>query len=167
MLRKAIEAEVASYISEHADEVDEDGRRRDVRNNRGSPRTTQTGVGELEVEPPRVNDKRVAEDGSRHRFTTKILLPYLRRTRDIEDLVPWLYLKGISTNDFTECLQKLVGSESASVSPTTVVRLTEAWFREYETWNERSLGGKRSVYVWADGSPSTSGERRIASASSC
>ncbi len=75
----------------------------------------------------------------------------MRRTRSLEDLVPWLYLKGISTNDFSEYLQQLLGTDSASLSPTTVVRLKEVWFKEYRTWCERSLAGKRYVYLWVDG----------------
>lgn len=151
MLATAIEAEVTAYIQEHSEERDDAGHRLVVRNGRHRPRKIETGVGEVEVQAPRVNDRRVDEHGERQRFTSKILPPYLRRARNIEELVPWLYLKGISTNDFPEFLQKLVGSEAAGLSPTTVVRLKEAWSKEYEEWRQRSLVGKRYVYVWADG----------------
>ncbi len=151
MLAAAVEAEVAAYIDDHKHETDEGGHRLVVRNGRKKPRRIETGVGSVEVAQPRVNDKRVAEDGSRFRFTSKILPPYLRRTKNLEEFIPWLYLKGISTNDFSECLQHLTGNSSASLSPTTVVRLKEAWIREHKEWSQRSLAGKRYVYVWADG----------------
>ena len=151
MLGEAIREEVAAYIQEHAEQRDEDGHRLVVRNGYQKPRTIDTGVGQIEVKQPRVNDRRVDEDGDRIRFTSKILPPYLRRTKSIEELVPWLYLKGISTGDFSECLRHLVGSESASLSPTTVVRLKEVWAKEQQEWSRRSLEGKRYVYFWVDG----------------
>ncbi len=151
MLAKAVEAEVAAYIEDHQHELDEEGRRLVVRNGRHRPRTIDTGVGPVELEQPRVNDRRVDAEGKRFRFTSKILPPYLRRTKNIEELIPWLYLKGISTNDFPECLQRLTGNSSASLSPTTVVRLKEIWSKECQEWSRRSLAGKRFVYFWADG----------------
>ena len=151
MLRQAIEAEVAAYIDEHQDERDEHGRRLVVRNGTKPRRRIGTGVGEIEIAQPRVDDRRIDEDGDRMRFQSKILPPYLRRTKSIDELVPWLYLKGISTNDFPEFLQKLLGTSAASLSPTTVVRLKEAWMKEYDAWRARSLEGRRYVYVWADG----------------
>ncbi len=151
MLAEAVEAEVAAYIEERLHLRDEKGHRQVVRNGHHKKRKIDTGVGQVEVRQPRVNDRRVDEDGDRIRFTSKILPPYLRRTRNLEDLVPWLYLKGISTNDFSEYLQQLLGTDTASLSPTTVVRLKEVWFKEYRTWCERSLAGKRYVYLWVDG----------------
>jgi len=151
MLASAVEAEVAAYIEAHQHERDDEGHRLVVRNGHHRLRAIATGVGEIEVRQPRVNDRRVDDDGERVRFTSKILPPYLRRTRHLEELVPWLYLKGISTNDFSECLQQLLGRDTASLSPTTVVRLKDAWFKEYGTWSQRSLVGKRYVYLWADG----------------
>ena len=151
MLAKAIHDEVAAYIHEHAGELDENGHRLVVRNGHHKPRTIETGVGTVEVRQPRVNDRRVDEDGERVRFTSKILPPYLRRTKSIDELVPWLYLKGISTGDFSECLRHLVGTETASLSATTVVRLKESWKKEQQEWARRSLEGKRYVYIWADG----------------
>ncbi len=151
MLAEAVEAEVAAYIAERLHLRDEKGHRQVVRNGHHKKRKIDTGVGQVEVRQPRVNDRRVDEDGDRIRFTSKILPPYLRRTRSLEDLVPWLYLKGISTNDFSECLHQLLGTDTASLSPTTVVRLKEVWFKEHRTWCERSLAGKRYVYLWVDG----------------
>ncbi len=151
MLAEAVEAEVAAYIEERRHLRDEKGHRQVVRNGHHKKRKIDTGVGQVEVRQPRVNDRRVDEDGDRMRFTSKILPPYLRRTRSLEDLVPWLYLKGISTNDFSEYLQQLLGTDTASLSPTTVVRLKEVLFKEHQTWCERSLARKRYVYLWVDG----------------
>ena len=151
MLTRAIHVEVATYVDEHADELDEDGHRLVARNGYKKQRRIETGVGLVEVRQPRVNDRRVEENGERFRFTSKILPPYLRRTKSIDELVPWLYLKGISTGDFSECLQHLVGTETAGLSPTTVVRLKETWVKEQQEWSRRSLEGKRYVYIWADG----------------
>ena len=97
-----------------------------------------------------MNDKRVDEEGNRIRFTSKILPPYLRKTKAIEELVPWLYLKGISTSDFPEALGCL-GHDGSGLSPTTIVRMKEVWQGEYENFCRRSLRGKRYVYLWADG----------------
>jgi putative transposase len=151
MLVKAIHVEVSTYVDEHADKRDEDGRRLVTRNGHKEQRTIETGVGPVAVRQPRVNDRRVDEDGERFRFTSRILPPYLRRTKSIDELVPWLYLKGISTGDFSECLQHLVGTETAGLSPSTVVRLKETWIKEQQEWSHRSLEGTRYVYVWADG----------------
>ena len=151
MLTKAIEAEVACYIDEHQLELDEAGHRLVVRNGRSRRRTIDTGVGTLEVEQPRVNDRRVDSDGTRFKFTSKILPPYLRRTKNLEEFIPWLYLKGISTNDFSECLQHLTGNSAASLSTSTVVRLKEVWSQECQEWSQRSLADKRYAYFWVDG----------------
>ena len=151
LLMEAIEAEVASYIAEHQAELDEDGHRLVVRNGHGQERTVVTPVGTLRVSAPRVDDRRVDEQGQRCRFHSQILPPYLRRTKKVEELIPWLYLKGISTGDFTEALQGLLGSEAPGLSAPTVVRLKEVWRREYEAWSRRDLSGERYVYLWADG----------------
>ena len=105
MLAKAVENEVAEYLSDHEHLRDRQGHRLVVRNGYLPRRMIQTGVGQVEVQQPRVNDKRVDENGQRIRFSSKILPPYLRRTKSIEELIPWLYLKGISTGDFTEAQQ--------------------------------------------------------------
>ena len=151
MLVKAVEAEVAAYIETHQHEVGEDGRRLVVRNGHARQRTIVSGVGQLKVQAPRVDDRRVDEQGRRFRFTSQILPPYLRRTKSVEELIPWLYLKGISTGDFSEALEALLGPDAAGLSATTVVRLKEVWRREYEAWSKRDLGGQRFVYIWADG----------------
>jgi putative transposase len=151
MLAQAIENEVVEYVGRHADQRDEDGRRLVVRNGYLPARDLQTGVGLMEVCQPRVNDKRQDAQGQRRRFTSKILPPYLRRTKSLDELIPWLYLRGISTGDFTEALQALLGPEAKGLSATNVVRLKESWQQEWKTWSQRSLHEKRYVYLWADG----------------
>ena len=149
-LQSAIEREVQEYIDRHSHHLDDQGHRLVVRNGHHPARTIQSGNGAIEVKAPRVNDKRVDEQGNRIRFTSKILPPYLRKTKAIEELVPWLYLKGISTSDFPEALACL-GHDGSGLSATTVVRLKEVWQGQYENFCRRELAGKRYVYVWADG----------------
>jgi len=151
MLAAAIENEVAEYIAAHADRRDAAGRRLVVRNGHMPPRAIRTGVGPVEATRPRVNDKRVDEQGNRMRFTSKILPPYLRRTKAIDELVPWLYLKGISTGDFPEALQALLGPSAEGLSATNICRLKRQWEDQWKDWSGRDLSDKRYVYVWADG----------------
>jgi putative transposase len=149
LLAQAIEAEVAAWIEGRSHLKDEGGRRQVVRNGHHPERTIQTGLGDVEVKQPRVLDRRPAEQ--RERFSSAILPPYLRRTKSVEELIPWLYLKGISSGDFTEALQALLGPEAPGLSATTVTRLKATWEGEYQTWSKRSLEGTSYVYVWADG----------------
>jgi transposase-like protein len=149
-LQAAIEREVAEYIERNSHHLDEQDHRLVVRNGYHPSRQIQSGSGSIEVRQPRVNDKRVDEQGHRFRFTSKILPPYLRKTKAIEELVPWLYLKGISTSDFPEALSHL-GHDGSGLSATTVVRLKEIWQGQHQDFSRRSLAGKRYVYVWADG----------------
>ena len=151
MLAMAIENEVVEYIAEHENQRDACGYRLVVRNGWLPARTIQTGVGPVEVEQPRVNDKRIDENGQRIHFSSNILPPYLRRTKSIDELIPWLYLKGISTGDFTEALQALLGPQAPGLSATNIVRLKESWQQEWADWSKRSLEGKYYVYLWADG----------------
>ena len=151
MLGKAIEAEVADYIAAHAHQRDVDGHRLVVRNGHASERELQTGLGAIPVKQPRVNDKRVDDDGNRLRFTSHILPPYLRKTKSIEELIPWLYLRGISTGDFSQALGALLGPEAPGLSASTVVRLKQVWQQDHEAWSRRSLADKRYVYWWVDG----------------
>lgn len=151
MLAQAIEAEVIAYIAAHADERDESGKRLVVRNGYHPERTIQTGIGGIDVKAPKVNDRRHDEDGVRKRFTSAILPPYLRKTKSVEELIPWLYLKGISTGDFSEALASLVGKDAKGFSASTVTRLKNVWAKDYDEWQGRSLEGKRYVYWWADG----------------
>ena len=151
MLAAAIEAEVEEYIVTRSDLRDAEGHRVVVRNGYLPAREIQTGIGSLEIHQPRVNDKRTDETGERIRFSSKILPPYLRRTRSIEELLPWLYLKGISTGDFPEALAALLGSDAPGLSPATIVRLKRIWEEEHKEWSQRSFEGKRFVYFWVDG----------------
>ena len=151
LLAQAIDAEVAEYIEAHAQQRDAAGHRLVVRNGHKDEREIQTGIGPIAVRQPRVNDQRVDENGQRRQFTSAILPPYLRRTRSIEELIPWLYLKGISTGDFSEALAALLGPEAPGLTVSTVVRLKEVWQAEYQTWAKRSLEGRRYVYFWVDG----------------
>ena len=149
LLAQAVEAEVAHWIDSHAGIRDQAGHRQVVRNGHLPARTILTGVGPIEVEQPRVHDRRPKEEAEK--FTSQILPPYLRKTKSIEELIPWLYLKGISTGDFHEALAALLGPQAPGLSATTVTRLKTIWEDEYKTWNQRSLEGKRYVYLWADG----------------
>src|SRR5262249_50256526 len=106
-------------------------------------------IGPLEVQQPRVRDRRPADQ--RQKFTSAILPAYLRKTRSIEELIPWLYLKGVSTGDFSEALAALLGPQAKGLSAATVTRLKSVWQQEYDAWSKRSLAGKHYVYVWADG----------------
>lgn len=150
MLQQAIEQEVAEYVEQHRHRLDEQGHRLVVRNGHKPPRTILSGCGPLEVSQPRVDDKRLDESGRRIRFCSKILPPYLRKTKAIEELVPWLYLKGISTNDFPEALKHL-GFDGGGLSAASVLRMKELWIAEHENFSRRDLSGKRYVYLWADG----------------
>lgn len=149
-LQAAIEREVEEYVERNKEHLDEGRRRLVVRNGYHPARNIQSGSGSIQVHQPRVNDKRTDEQGNRLRFTSKILPPYLRKSKAIEELVPWLYLKGISTSDFPEALACL-GHDGSGLSPTSIVRMKEVWQGEYENFSRRSLEGKRYVYVWADG----------------
>lgn len=146
MLKEALEVEVAEYIEKHAHLRDGNGRLVVVRNGSLPERELVTGVGPLEIKQPRVRDGREGE-----KFTSAILPPYMRRVPSIDALIPALYLKGISTGDFTEALQAILGPNATGLSATNIVRLKKIWEREYEEWNERDLSGKRYVYLWADG----------------
>jgi putative transposase len=149
MLATAIEAEVGEWIADREHLQDKNGHRQVVRNGRLPRRKITTGVGQVEIEQPRVRDNRPPEE--REKFTSKLLPPYLRKTKSIDELLPWLYLKGISTSDFNEALQSLLGAECPGLSASTITRLIQQWQEEYKDWSKRSLTEKRYVYVWADG----------------
>jgi putative transposase len=149
LLAQAVEAEVAAWIDSHADLKNADGHRQVVRNGRLPQRTITTGVGPIEVQQPRVLDRRAADEAEP--FSSKILPPYLRKTKSLEELIPWLYLKGVSTGDFHEALTALVGPNCPGLSASTVTRLKTCWEDEFQGWNQRSLEGKQYVYLWADG----------------
>lgn len=149
MLAQAIEAEVESYLQERIGLVNRAGHRQVVRNGYLPERTILTGLGSIEVTQPRVLDRR--SKGEAETFSSKILPPYLRKTKSLDELIPWLYLKGVSTGDFHEALQALVGPQAAGLSASTVTRLKSIWESEHVEWSKRSLEGKQYVYLWADG----------------
>lgn len=149
MLTDMIQQEVEDWLAQRAHLRDERGRRQVVRNGFLPQREITSGVGAVKVKQPRVRDRRPADQAEP--FTSKILPPYLRKTKSIEELIPWLYLKGVSTGDFSEALAALVGPGCPGLSATTVTRLKSVWEQEYQEWNRRSLEGKQYVYVWADG----------------
>ena len=151
LLAQAIEAEVEGHISAHADLTDAQGRRRIVRHGHSPEREIQTGVGAVRVRSPRVRDRDPDAPGGRIRFTSSILPPYLRRAKSVEELLPWLYLKGISTGDFGEALAALLGSDAPGLSASTISRLKSIWQDEYDVWLKRDLSARRYVYFWADG----------------
>jgi putative transposase len=149
LLAQAVQAEVAAYLDARSDQRDEAGRRQVVRNGSLPQRTILTGLGPVEVKQPRVQDRRPADQ--REKFSSAILPPYLRKTKSIEELIPWLYLKGVSTGDFSEALAAILGPDAPGLSAATVTRLKAVWQQEYEAWSKRPLAGKHYVYVWADG----------------
>jgi transposase-like protein len=147
LLTQAVEAEAALFLESYAVLVDDAGRRRVVRNGYLPERAIQTGVGPVRVRQPRVRDR---GDGA-IRFTSAILPRYLRRTKSLEDLLPWLYLKGISSGDFSEALAALLGTQAPGLSASTISRLKDVWQDKMECWQRRDLTAKRYVYFWVDG----------------
>jgi hypothetical protein len=151
MLAAVLEAEVAAYIDAHAGELDEHGRRLVVRNGHHTPREVLTGAGAVEVVVPRVNDKRLDEaTGERKRFSSAILPPWCRKSPKVSEVLPLLYLHGLSGNDFTPALEQFLGTP-AGLSAATVTRLTAQWQGEAKAFAGRDLRGVDYVYVWADG----------------
>jgi len=149
LLAQAIAAEVTDWVDRRQHCLDDQGHRQVVRNGHLPERTITTGVGAVTVNQPRVHDRR--PEGEREKFSSAILPPYLRKTKSIEELIPWLYLKGVSTSDFSEALAAILGPDAKGLSATTVTRLKSVWQDEYAGWNQRSLAGKQYVYIWADG----------------
>ena len=137
MLGRAIEDEVTVFVGARSHLVDENGHRLVVRNGHLPERSIQTPVGELPVKQPRVRDRR--DISERERFQSSILPPYLRKTKSLEDLLPWLYLKGISTGEMQPALEALVGPEAKGLSASTVSRLKQIWRKEYAVWRQRRL----------------------------
>jgi putative transposase len=146
MLMQAVEAEVEAYIEKHAEIRDEDGHRVVVRNGHLPERELVTGIGPVPIKQPRVRDKRPGE-----KFSSKILPPFMRRVPSIDALIPCLYLKGISTGDFGEALEAILGPQAKGLSATNIVRLKEGWKQDYDAWRQRDLSEKNYVYVWVDG----------------
>ena len=139
LLAQAVEMEVTAFIAAHGDLEDDAGRRRVVRHGHHRERRVQTGIGPVAVRCPRVRDRGGAGEAGKIRFTSAILPPYLRRAKSIEELLPWLYLKGISTGDFTEALAALLGPDAPGLSASTITRLKDVWQGELARWEKRDL----------------------------
>ena len=150
LLSQALEMEIETVLNQYKDLKDERGYQRVVRNGYMPERQIQTGIGPVSVEAPRIRD-RSADLSDRITFNSSILPPYLRKTRSMEQLIPWLYLKGVSTGDFSDALAAIVGKDAPGLSAPTISRLKMVWQHEFQQWQKRSLAGKRYVYFWADG----------------
>jgi putative transposase len=151
MLAQALEAEVEAYLQAATEERDEHGRALVVRNGHARSRKVVCGTGAIEVRAPRVNDRRVDEaSGERKRFKSSVLPPYVRRSPKVSEVLPLLYLHGLSTGDFVPALEEFFGSK-AGLSSATITRLTERWQEEHEEFMRRDLSKRDYVYVWADG----------------
>jgi putative transposase len=146
MLQAALEAEVADFLAQYTNVVDTHGHRVVVGNGQLPQREVMTGVGPVTIRQPRARDR-----SGNEKFTSKILPPFLRRLPSVDALIPVLYLKGISTGDFSEALAAILGPNAAGLSSTNIVRLKAGWEKEFEAWSQRDLSGKRYVYFWADG----------------
>lgn len=151
MLVQALEAEVATYLERHAEERDGRGHALVVRNGHARQRKVTLGAGTIEIQAPRVNDRRRDARGERQRFTSSILPPYMRRSPKVAEVLPILYLRGLSTGDFRPALQGLLGERAAGLSATNIARLTAEWESEYQAHRGQSLAEKDYVYVWVDG----------------
>ncbi len=150
MLAEALEAEVQDYLDAARAERDEQDRALVVRNGHANGRQILLGAGAVEVKAPRVNDRRVNEHGERRRFKSVILPPYMRRSAKVTEVLPLLYLHGLSSGDFVPALEEFFGSE-AGLSASTITRLTEQWQQEREHFMNRDLAQRDYVYVWVDG----------------
>ena len=151
LLCAALEAEVETFLKQYKDISDNMGWQRVVRNGYLPEREIQTGIGQVQVKAPRIRDRQPDPCSGRIRFTSAILPPYLRKTKSIETLLPWLYLKGVSTGDFTDALAALLGKDAPGLSAATISRLKTIWQDEYNQWQQRDLSNKRYVYFWVDG----------------
>jgi putative transposase len=150
LLEAALKEEVKEFCRRHEEKRDEAGHRLVVKNGKRKRRILVTGAGALEIEPPRVDD-RVLEGTEEPRFQSSLIPPYLRRTQRLEELVPFLYLKGISTGDFTEVLEKLTGEKVLGFSAESVVRMKQIWEQDYKGWINRDASTSEYVYWWVDG----------------
>ena len=147
IIRQAVEAELQAFVEEHSVERDARGRRAVVRNGYLPSREVLTGIGPVRVRVPRTRDR----SGAGRCFRSELLPPYLKKARRVEAVLPWLYLKGVSTNDFDEALQALFGESVKGLSAATIARLKQGWESEYAQWRERDWRGEEFVYLWADG----------------
>jgi len=148
LLKQALEAEIQEVMASYAGEPLPNGKSRLVRNGFLPGREVLTGIGSISVKAPRMRDR--GPDDGRIVFHSKILPPYLRKAKSVEDVLPWLYLKGLSTGDFQEALKALVG-DADGLSASVISRLKNQWYSEFTDWNQRDLSHNQYVYFWADG----------------
>lgn len=147
LIADAVEAELCELLTHYEELRNEQGNLQVVRNGYLPEREIQTGIGPVKVRVPKIRDK----SGQGIKFNSVLLPPYLRKTRSLEEVLPWLYLKGISTGDFQEALQALLGSDAKGLSASTISRCKQVWEEEHKTWSRRRLENKQYVYIWADG----------------
>jgi len=151
MLQLALENEVEEFVQKHSNLTDEDGRKVVAKNGYMPQRNIVTGMGPLTIIQPRIDDRNLKEYSGNDRFTSNILPRYLRRIPSINNLIPALYLKGISTGDFPTALSAILGEGAKGLSAANIVRLKESWQKDYMQWKSRDLSGKNYVYFWVDG----------------
>lgn len=152
MIATALEVEVEEYVASFAEELDEDGKRLVVRNGRARERRLTVGSGTVGIRAPRVNDRRIEEEsGERKKFASKILPAYARRSPKVTDVLPALYLRGLSTGDFAPALRDLLGEDASGLSATSISRLTKEWEADHEAFKARSLRFHRYAYLFVDG----------------
>jgi len=150
LLQLAIEAEVAEFIENYKDRRDGSGHRLVVRNGHHREREILSSLGRIRIRQPRLDDRQLVKTGEQ-RFTSRLLPPYLRKVPSIENLLPILYLKGISSQDFPTALASILGDHAKGLSANTLVRLKEKWEGQFLQWCRRDLSQKRYIYIWADG----------------
>ena len=151
LLTEALEAEVESFLCQYKNLKDAKGHQRITGNGHLPEREIQTGIGPVSVKVPRARDREPDKESGPIRFRSSIIPPYLRKTRSMEELIPWLYLKGVSTGDFSDALAALVGKDAPGLSAPTISRLKSIWQEDLDQWQNRNLSYKRYAYIWADG----------------
>ena len=152
LIAEAVQAELEELLEQYEGQEDEQGRQRLVRNGYLPKREVQTGIGGIPVRIPRVRDRGSGQESEEIiRFRSSLVPPYLRRSKSVEELLPLLYLKGISTGDFRDALSALLGADAPGLSAKTISRLKQQWVTDYEQWHKRDLSKKRYLYIWADG----------------
>ncbi len=147
LITQAVHAELTEFLTRYEDVMDSLGRRQVVRNGYLPQREIMTGIGPVDIQVPKTRDK----GGHGLHFRSELLPPYIKRTKSVETVLPWLYLKGISTGDFSEALAALLGKNAQGLSAGTISRLKQCWVNEYDDWRLRDLSKESYVYIWADG----------------
>jgi len=147
LITEAVASELQILLDRYSHLKNQNGHRQVVRNGYLPERQIQTGIGPVKIKIPKIRDK----SGHGIKFNSALVPPYLRKTKSVEEVLPWLYLKGISTGQFQEALQALFGVDAKGLSASTISRCKRVWEKEHEVWNRRSFESRRYVYIWADG----------------